>query len=67
MATTDRKITAEEFLREFYGVRGIGDSNLREKLRAMKEHAIIPNFPRGKTPTLYELETMYLRDHGYNF
>lgn len=63
MVTIDGKTDPWRVLQEFYKTRGIGETNLTEKLRAMNQSVIIPYFPYGtRAPTLYELENQYLKD-----
>ena len=68
MAPIEEEIrTAKDFLLEFYRVRGIRDTDIGEKLRAIKGHVQIPKFDYvNKVPALYELEKQYLKDNGFN-
>lgn len=67
-AHTKARMTARMFLDKWYIERRINpgdteDSEIKKKL--LGKYVVIPNYPVGKQPALFELEREFLHDNDY--
>ncbi|MCX6814476.1 MAG: hypothetical protein NTY20_02405 [Candidatus Aenigmarchaeota archaeon] len=59
---------ANEFLAEFYKEMGIRPGDMEDlpgKQHALDGKVVVPYYPAGKKPALWQLELQLLRENGY--